>query len=153
VATEKQAADLERFDRPPFVHAVVIGWSASRNALYIGRPEQPLASCRFVVRPARLDSSAWAITELLGKWHHDRMAETSSKSAAASAAAREAWAWSTNARRSTAGRDEPHVRLRRRAPRSEGAGEAARGGAVAEVVPVPRLRAANGRARRPADPA
>lgn len=70
ICTAKQAISLERYDRPPFVHAVLIGWSASRNALYIGKPEWPLSGCRYIPRPTRLDSADWLIHELLGKWHY-----------------------------------------------------------------------------------
>lgn len=71
--TPPQEMALKDLDRPPWAHAVVVGFSERRGALYIGHPGAKLNTCRYVHRPGRLDSSDWLITELLGKWHYGRV--------------------------------------------------------------------------------
>lgn len=71
--TERQAAQIKDLHRPPLAYAVIVGWSEKLGALYIGQPGDKLKTCRFVPRPRVLDSSEWLITELLGKFYHDRV--------------------------------------------------------------------------------
>jgi hypothetical protein len=69
--TEQQQMNIEDFDQSPGFFAAIVGWSERREALYIGRPRQKLVECRYVPRPARLDSSEWRISELLSKFQYD----------------------------------------------------------------------------------
>jgi hypothetical protein len=71
VCTASQERWLERYHKPPWSLAAVIGWAPKRNALYIGWPETPLSACRYIPRPSALHSTQWWISELLGKWYHD----------------------------------------------------------------------------------
>ena len=75
--TEMQERRLDDLRRPPmpggyFCHAVMIGYHAQREALYIGEPWQVIDQCRYVGRPARLDSADWEISFLLTKYHLDK---------------------------------------------------------------------------------
>lgn len=76
--TSMQAMQLSRLNRDPykgrhFCYGVLVGYSEKREALYVGQPGQSITDCRFVPRPRlKLDSSEWWITELLGKYHHDK---------------------------------------------------------------------------------
>jgi len=71
ICTASQERWLERYHKPPFALAAVIGWSERRNALYIGWPETPLSACRYIPRPRALHSTDWWISELIGKWYAD----------------------------------------------------------------------------------
>ena len=72
ICTLAQERWLESYHRPPWALAAVIGFSARRDALYIGWPGTPLSACRYIPRPSALNSSNWLITELLLKWYHDQ---------------------------------------------------------------------------------
>jgi hypothetical protein len=69
--TVAQAHFLDTYHRPPRFLAALIGYSTHRGTLHIGRNGDDLYTCRFVLRPSRLDSAEWPITELLWKWYHD----------------------------------------------------------------------------------
>ena len=106
ICTEKQAYVLEKFDRPPFLHAVIIGYHVKGRALYIGKPEQKLVACRYVPRPRVLESSEWWITELLGKWHEEKAHFIEYETE---------WSRREVPAADPAGRPQSHARLRRRA--------------------------------------
>jgi hypothetical protein len=71
ICTAMQMSYLDRFNQPPGFFAAIVGWSASRGALYIGHPLTRLADCRYVPRPNNLASSDWLIAELLQKFVYD----------------------------------------------------------------------------------
>ena len=73
VCTDIQAVQLSRLHRP-LCHSFgcIIGYHAGKEALYIGQQYWPLTECRYVPRPRVLDSAEWLISELLGKFFHDK---------------------------------------------------------------------------------
>jgi hypothetical protein len=137
--TEKQAYVLEKFDRPPFLHAVIIGYHVAKGVLYIGKPEWKLTRCRYIPRPRTLASSEWWITELLGKWHADYKEEQEAVVALLF----------DRARRGLAGEapklgHQSHARLRRRPKANPAEGARAGRRAPAEVVEQPARTSAGG---------